>query len=101
MRSRYSAYALDLADYVMETTHPDNPHYNNDQNAWKQDLHLFSTHTKFLFLEVLEFTDGDSLAYVTFRANLRQSDQDVSFTEKSSFVKENDRWFYRDAVANS
>ena len=28
-------------------------------------------------------------------------DQDATFTEKSSFVKENDRWFYRDALTES
>ena len=34
MRSRYSAYARSLVDYIIKTTHPDNPSYKKDRDQW-------------------------------------------------------------------
>jgi SEC-C motif-containing protein len=94
MRSRYCAYALNLADYIMATTHPENPRYQADKPAWKKSLQQFSKNTLFDGLTILEFIDGDTEAFVTFRAHLRQHGQDASFTEKSRFLKEGPRWLY-------
>ena len=38
MRSRYSAYALHLADYIMQTTHPHNRAYLSDKERWKKEI---------------------------------------------------------------
>lgn len=96
MRSRYSAYAHSLGDYIIETTHPDNPARQEDLNAWRKELKEFSHFTRFVSLEINEFIDGEQQAFVTFTANLKQNHEDVSFTEKSTFEKVGDRWFYRD-----
>lgn len=95
MRSRYSAYALHLVDYVIDTTHPDNPQYMSDRVAWRRELEAFANGTQFIFLKIFDFTDGDKIAYVTFNASLLFRGRDASFTEKSTFLKEGDRWLYK------
>lgn len=95
MRSRYSAYALNLCDYIIETTHPEHPEYCDDRQQWKSDIERFCTQTRFDQLKIREFIDGKNTAFVTFTAFLRQADQDASFTEKSIFVFENGRWLYK------
>jgi len=101
MRSRYSAFALKLSDYIIETTHPENPARQGDLNAWRKELKEFSNHTRFVLLEINEFLDGENQAFVTFTANLHQNDEDLSFTEKSTFEKLGDRWLYRDGAIHT
>jgi SEC-C motif-containing protein len=88
MRSRYSAYALELVQYIIDTTYLAKPPLK------PRDILAFCKQTQFLGLEILEFVDGKETASVTFRAILAQGLQDVSFREKSLFVKVNDRWLY-------
>ena len=94
MRSRYSAYALGLVDYIVVTTHPDNPLYNADIVTWKRRIMAFMNNTVFQKLEIVEFVDGEDEAYVTFVAHLLQHGRDTSFREKSFFRKVNGRWLY-------
>lgn len=94
MRSRYSAYALHLVDYIIQTTHPQNPQFN--QKSDKELLH-FCQNTEFIDLKILDFTDVKEEAFVTFRAILKQSGKDISFTEKSHFKKKDSQWLYYDA----
>lgn len=94
MRSRYSAYALGLADYIIQTTHKDNPSYTKDLKKWKKGVLDFSKETLFEGLEISEFIDGEKEAYVTFTAYLKEGDKNVSFTEKSHFLKVDGRWLY-------
>ena len=54
MRSRYSAYALGLLDYVMATTHPDGDRYDADTTAWRRGLQQFSELTSFDDLHILD-----------------------------------------------
>lgn len=94
MRSRYSAYALHLAEYIMNTTHPENPSYSTQRMQWKKQILQFSSETLFEGLKIQEFIDGEKMATVTFTAYLKQGSKDVTFTEKSQFVKVNGRWLY-------
>lgn len=94
MRSRYAAYALDLSDYIIATTHPNNPNFQLDTEAWREDLHKFSQRTQFDSLTVDEFVDGSEEAFVTFTAYLRQGGFDNTFKEKSRFEKLDGRWMY-------
>lgn len=95
MRSRYSAYALKKPDYIIETTHPDNPSYHSNKNEWRESILFFCKNTEFCGLKVIEFLEGNLEAFVTFNAHLFQDSEDVSFTENSRFVKVKDRWLYR------
>lgn len=90
MRSRYSAYALDLADYIIATTHPNSPLYEQNRARWIQSIHEFSTSTTFQDL-IIESTTENT---VTFHAILNTHGKDTSFREKSLFEKLNGRWLY-------
>jgi SEC-C motif domain protein len=98
MRSRYAAYALALVEYIIATTHPDNPAYSSSHNRWKDEILAFSKETKFEGLSIEEFIDGKNFAFVTFKASLKRGSNDVSFTEKSRFEKVNSAWLYRDGT---
>jgi SEC-C motif-containing protein len=94
MRSRYAAYARHLPDYIIATTHRDNPAYTTNTAQWKQDILAFSKTTRFLGLTIHTFLDGPQEAFVVFTARLEQNSLDASFTEKSRFLKEENCWFY-------
>ena len=96
MKSRYCAYSLEKSEYIILTTHQNNSEFNTDTKAWNNDILDFSRNTKFEKLEILEFIDGQTESFVTFKANITQNKQDVSFIEKSRFVKENGKWQYID-----
>jgi SEC-C motif-containing protein len=94
MCSRFSAYALGLVNYIINTTHPENVQYLSDHVKWKKQIDSFVKKTKFQKLEVLDFTNGDEVAFVTFKAHLIQENQDNIYTEKSRFIKVAGRWLY-------
>ena len=97
MKSRYSAYAINNANYIMNTTHPNNSDYSTNIEEWEKSIELFSQTTEFLKLEVLEFIDGESEAFVTFNAKLSSGEM----LEKSRFLKEDNRWFYESGEIKS
>ena len=90
MRSRYSAFALGLADYIMATTHPNHPDFTDNKASWKQSILEFSDNTCFVGLKITEFMDGDDEAFVTFEALL---DNGI-LKEKSHFLKVEGKWLY-------
>lgn len=65
-----------------------------DTHRWKQEIQKHYGSMHFYGLKILEFTDGKNEAYVTFTAQLKQKNRDISFTEKSRFLKIDDRWLY-------
>lgn len=95
MRSRYSAYALNLPDYIIRTTHPASPQYSENQFSWRRNITQFSKNFTFNTLEVLDFKEKSTVATVTFTAHLSQEERDATFTERSYFEKNKGRWFYR------
>lgn len=97
MKSRYSAYCLGLADYIIKTTHPKHPEFNEKLWEWREDILYFSKGTEFIDLEILAFESQKTVAYVTFTASLQQQGKNFSYTEKSLFEKLEDFWLYKDA----
>lgn len=95
MRSRFSAYALNLPDYIMRTTHPASSGYSDNRFSWKRSLSHFSKESLFQKLEVLDFKENGSMATVTFTAYISQQRKDATFTEKSYFEKIKGKWLYR------
>lgn len=95
MRSRYSAYALCLPDYIVRTTHPDNPQFLSNTALWLEQIAEFCQQTQFKKLEILDFQESGSAATVTFIAHLAQNQKDASFKEKSHFEKIKGKWLYR------
>ena len=47
MRSRFSAYAMNLPDYIIQTTHLCNPQFCYDQVQWSKQISDFCSKTKF------------------------------------------------------
>jgi peptide deformylase len=95
MRSRYSAYALCMPDYIINTTHPASPEYHEDRAKWKRAISSFSQSTKFEGLDLVDFQENGNTAMVIFVAKITQKKRDESFTEKSFFEKIHGRWYYR------
>lgn len=101
MRSRYSAYALQLSDYIIRTTHALNPRYSENHRDWQKSILHFSKHTLFEGLKIRAFeTKGDE-AMVTFTAYLKRDGQNTTFTECSRFQKVEGQWLYLDGVIES
>ena len=96
MKSRYSAYATSNAKYIIETTHKDNPDFTDNIKEWENDILIFCNNTKFIGLEILEFIDDENESYVMLKANMIQQGNDVSFVEKSRFLRVDEKWFYVD-----
>jgi SEC-C motif-containing protein len=92
MKSRYSAYAADVPDYIIKTTHPDNPDFTDDTKKWREEIKRFTQQTEFLKLKILDFMQEQEEAYVTFIATLSSGE----LREKSRFLKVSGRWLYVD-----
>ncbi len=100
MRSRYSAYAKTLADYIIETTHAKNEGYQSDAFEWTQSIIESYGQTEFKGLKILHHKDQGNKGCVTFLAELVQEGRDVSFQETSEFIREKGRWYYLSGKKN-
>jgi len=87
MRSRYSAFVRENADYLQATWHP-------SQRPATLD---FDAATRWLGLSVKDFqVTGADRAEVEFVARYRIAGRAVRLHERSRFVREGGRWFYVD-----
>lgn len=98
MKSRYTAFVLNDYKYIIKTTHTQNSDYTKDLEAWKASILEFSLNSDFNKLEILDFIEQKEESWVTFKATIFQNSQDISFIEKSRFLKENEIWFYHSGV---
>ncbi|MCP1995272.1 YchJ family protein [Flavobacterium sp. HSC-61S13] len=90
MRSRYTAYVLVNADYIIKTTHPKTRylHKKSDILAWAND-------SEWLRLEVIAAQDNQ----VVFKAYYRDKNQQiVTHLENSLFERVGGTWYYLTAV---
>ena len=91
MRSRYSAYTLQLDDYLLDTWHPTTrpttPFHHESGLRW-------------LGLQVIrrESLDADQ-ALVEFVARTKLGGKAHRLREVSRFVREDGRWVYVEAIA--
>jgi SEC-C motif-containing protein len=94
MRSRYSAYALGLVDYLVRSTLPAQQ-IGLDQQA----IQSWSQGSTWLGLEVeqAQLAEGDPQhAYVTFTAHWLDDNGEHSHRERSAFVRNNSNWYFID-----
>lgn len=94
MKSRYSAFAFKDSKYIIKTTHPQNQDYTDDLQSWNNSILDFCKTCDFSKLEIIEFQDGAEEASVTFRATIFCNNKNHSFSEKSKFLKVDNRWLY-------
>lgn len=88
MKSRYSAFAMKRADYLLKTWH---------ESTCPADLDL-NEPIKWLGLEILSFDEFGDEATVVFVAKGKISGRAFKQSEKSRFVKQNGQWYYVDGV---
>lgn len=92
MRSRFTAFTLGDADYLLETHHPSR-HSPTERQQLTETLKQY----RWLSLEVVRATKDDkqcSNAMVEFIARYTNGTQLEQLHERSSFIRENGRWFY-------
>ncbi len=87
MRSRYCAFVLENAPYLLATWHA---------STRPADV-SFDTAVKWLGLQVREHREQDSThAQVEFVARYRLDGRAVRLHERSRFLREDGRWYYVD-----
>lgn len=87
MRSRYSAFVRERAEYLQATWHPRTRPAALD----------FDPATRWLGLDVRSHrSTGENMAEVEFVARYRVGGRAVRLHETSRFVREGGRWFYVD-----
>ena len=84
MRSRYSAFVLNLTDYLKATWHT---------STRPQDLDLTEA-PKWVSLQVLSSDEGEHEGTVHFRALYRAGGGWGYLEENSRFVRDDERWYY-------
>lgn len=90
MRSRYTAYALGLRDYLIETWAPE-----TCPDALVLDE---SPQPKWIGLDVRNANETGDTATVEFVARYRLGGRAYRMHETSHFVKRDDRWLYVDGI---
>lgn len=95
MRSRYCAFVMKDADYLIKTWHPD-----CNAAAFHDEISAGFTSTEWLGLTVFEQSgaESDELGYVSFVARFRENGKAGVILERSRFLKENGRWYYIDGT---
>jgi SEC-C motif-containing protein len=91
MRSRYSAFALGLDDYLWRTWHPRT-----------RPEHVALDDTQWIGLEIVEEVAGserDQSGIVEFVAHYRRGRHHGSMRERSRFERRGGRWLYVDGIA--
>ncbi|AUX93644.1 YchJ family protein [Mixta gaviniae] len=96
MRSRYTAYSRQDADYLVATWHT-----TQRTAALRQALSESFAHTEWQSLNIVACEAGgnDNEAYVTFFARYRENQRSGAVHERSRFVREDQRWYYIDGTA--
>ena len=92
MRSRYSAFAVRDADYLLRTWHP----------TTRPSRLVLDPREQWLQLEILDTAQGgllDAAGEVTFRAEYAAGSRSGATQERSRFVRVDGHWVYLDALA--
>ena len=99
MRSRYSAWALGLIDYIIATTWPKQQHH-----LQRKTLKAWADATEWRQLEIIDIDKGqvdNTTGEVEFRATcrLKASGEINVHQERSSFIREAGQWFFIDPAS--
>ncbi|QIX97622.1 YchJ family protein [Cedecea sp. FDAARGOS_727] len=93
MRSRYTAFVLQDADYLVSSWHESCRH-----PTFKSEISGGFGSTEWLGLTVYEEAEGsnENEGYVSFVARFNENGKQSAIIERSRFVRENGRWYYID-----
>lgn len=98
MRSRYSAYALKLVDYLVETTHRDKMKSSYRKNLLDTIDNI--EWTNLLVTKTSAGTAGDKTGKVKFEASYIEGGVKGVMIEHSRFRKLAGKWYYYDGKSN-
>lgn len=97
MRSRYSAYVMKDADYLIDSWHPE-----CSALSWRENLIEGFANTQWLGLRVISEQAGKDIneGYVEFAARYQEQGTELSTLvhERSRFLRINERWYYIDGI---
>jgi SEC-C motif-containing protein len=96
MRSRFSAYALGKADYLIATR----PEAKRAEEN-REELANYCKSVQAVGLKIISKEKGgkgDDTGIVTFHASLQANGRRTLHIETSTFIRENGRWVYVDGV---
>jgi SEC-C motif-containing protein len=96
MRSRYTAYVRQDADYLIATWHPD-----CRAESWRTAITNSFGNTQWLGLTLIEETAGASVdeGFVEFIARFTEGESKPSaMHERSRFLRLEQRWYYIDGT---
>ena len=92
-RARFAAYALGNIDFIMETTHPESSHVNQNKVRWRAELEAYSLRNVFVEFKILSAEDDT----VTYEAELLEfSVRKHRYVEVARFKQVDGKWLYFD-----
>jgi SEC-C motif-containing protein len=92
MRSRYTAFVLADGDYLMDSHHSSSRPLKD-----KKAIVAWAKSVDWVELKIFDKKDGlenDTEGTVTFKAFFKENGELSSISEHSTFVKENECWYY-------
>ncbi len=90
MRSRYTSFCIQAAEYLVQTTHHSTRNFHE-----KSEILSWSKSNTWLKLEIISATETT----VEFKAYYLDENLKVSIHhEKSTFIFENENWYYIDGT---
>ncbi|TMO66302.1 preprotein translocase subunit SecA [Pseudoalteromonas aurantia] len=89
MRSRYSAYCVKDAEYILNT-------YASSQRSMHTtaDILQFANDVNFIKLDIIDAHSDNEDNYVEFKAHYLVDDKHYQLHERSRFVLEDKKWKY-------
>lgn len=95
MRSRYTAFVIKQADYLIRTWHP-----SCHAAAFRADIEAGFASTQWLGLTVFEqsMEKTGTEGYVSFVARFNENGKSGAIIERSRFLKEDGQWYYIDGT---
>ena len=95
MRSRYTAFVVKQADYLIRTWHP-----SCHAAAFRADIEAGFASTQWLGLTVFEqsMEKTGTEGYVSFVARFNENGKSGAIIERSRFLKEDGQWYYIDGT---
>ena len=94
MRSRFTAFAVGAAEYILHTLHPDHADRSLPAAVFLATLKQETAGVRFVGLAVEATTEDGDHATVTFAAKIMKQAVDRSFRERSEFARTDRGWRY-------
>lgn len=96
MRSRYTAFAINDVDWIMDSHHSDTV-----DEIDREEVGKWSASSEWLGLKIRDTKDGgpdDTEGTVTFRARYKLQGQQVDHVETAHFEREGGEWRFHSVV---